>query len=127
MDNIWGLKKRYKGIWENTTKGDILIFYASKPIGGIIGIGTVESKNIGESLLWPDEVFLGRVLYPLRINFKTIYLLKYKKWEKEKISIGDLKIAVQAGINNLKNEITLNYLLERISHSWSINMSYYIV
>ncbi len=56
------------------------------------------------TMVWHDEAVVGKVLYPYRIIFKTIFLLDEDKWESEKITVKDLRISVQAGINPVKDE-----------------------
>jgi predicted RNA-binding protein len=121
-NNKWGVSTRLKGVWEKVAKGDLLIFYVTSPVRGIVGVAFVEGKIEEHTTLWQDELVVGRALYPYRILFKPIFILEKEKWESNKITIKDLKVSVQAGINHLKNEDAINKLLERISKSWGIKI-----
>lgn len=32
--NIWGLRETQRRLWESVSENDILIFYATRPVGG---------------------------------------------------------------------------------------------
>ena len=121
-NNKWGVSTRLKGVWEKVAEGDLLVFYITSPIHGVVGVAFVEDKIEESTMLWQDELMARKALYPYRILFKPIFILEKEKWESNKITIKDLKVSVQAGINHLKNEDAKNKLLERISKSWGIKI-----
>lgn len=54
--NIWGLRKTQRLLWESIDEKDKVLFYATQPVGGIIGYGIVRTKFIQDKPLWPDEL-----------------------------------------------------------------------
>lgn len=42
--NIWGLKTSQQHLWDALAEGDRAIFYATQPVGGVIGHGVVRTK-----------------------------------------------------------------------------------
>ena len=59
--NIWGLRQRQKRRWGNLAENDIILFYVTQPVAGIIGYGTVQTKFIQDQPLWLDEIKEGKV------------------------------------------------------------------
>ena len=53
--NIWGLKESQRRLWENVNDGDVLLFYATIPVRGVIGYGVVQTRFKQSKPLWPDE------------------------------------------------------------------------
>ena len=75
----WGVNKRLKNTWDRVSKGDLLLFYVTSPVCGIVGIASVEGKAEENSVLWHDEAVVGRALYPYRILFKPVFILNEEK------------------------------------------------
>ena len=104
--NIWGLKDsaRQKLQWEQITEGDILIFYATAPVSGVIGYGVVKTKFKQDRPLWPKEVKENRVIWPLRFEFDVEWLwneIHEKGIYWERITIGNMEFVRKAiGLNN---------------------------
>ncbi len=80
--NVWGLKDTgaQKCLWELLQTGDGLLFYVSKPVGGVVGFGTVTAKFKQTEPLWPEEIKAGRVIYPLRFEFDVEHCLPPSLW-----------------------------------------------
>ena len=83
--NIWGLKETQRHLWESLSENDIVLFYATKSVGGIIGYGTVRTKFKQSKPLWPDELKEYKVIWPLRFEFDVDFCLSPDKWTSEKI------------------------------------------
>lgn len=122
-DRIWGVrdKKGLKRFWDNLQKGDILFFYVTSPISGIIGFGIIETKFKQDKPLWPDEIREKKVIYPYRFEFAIEHALPQEKWKENKISVKDLKIGYQAGLTPVKHGPSINKLLEVISKQWGVD------
>lgn len=88
--NIWGLKKTQEHLWQSLQEGDRLLFYATKPTGGIIGHGSVRTKFRQDRPLWPKEVEDGKVIWPLRFEFDVHYCLPPVEWEARRLVSKDL-------------------------------------
>lgn len=123
--NIWGVREGLKDKWEKLSKNDILIFYVTSPVSGVIGIGKVENKFIGKEPLWPDEIERNEVIYPYRFEFKVLYVLPQPTWKEKKIPIAGLRIGYQAGLNPVSIEAT-KALFEKINSLWNVNFLHII-
>jgi len=105
--NIWGLKDsaRQKLLWEQIAEGDILIFYATSPVSGVIGYGVVKTKFKQDRPLWPKEVKENRVIWPLRFEFDVEYLIPQTDWVNGKVSREELKPIVRGGFQEISGEL----------------------
>ena len=83
--NIWGLKETQRHFWQSLNESDILLFYATKPVGGIIGCGFVRTKFKQNQPLWPQEIRENKVIWSLRFEFDVDFCLPQDKWESEKV------------------------------------------
>jgi len=84
--------------------GDILWFYATSPVAGIIGIGIVKDKYIDKvNLVWPEEWKKKEVIWPLRFRIQVLKVLPQSKWKTHKIKIDDFKLVWQIGFQLLKD------------------------
>jgi predicted RNA-binding protein len=83
--NIWGLKETQRYLWERLNENDVLLFYATQPVGGIIGHGKVRTKFKQNQPLWPQEVREYKVIWPLRFEFDVGACLPPRKWKTEKL------------------------------------------
>ena len=86
---IWGLedtisKKLY---WLAIEPNDIILFYVTGKVKGIVGYGIVRSKFYQDIPLWDDEIQEGCVKWPLRFEFDIDYILPQNEWKNKKISI----------------------------------------
>jgi len=116
-DNTWGVKKRLKSLWKKVSKGDILIFYATDPVSGVIGIGKVKSKSKDETPSTPEELIEKKIIYPYKIKFSIIHMLPRDSWENERVPVKDLKIFYTGEINYLTDKEIIKKLLDRIDAS----------
>ena len=105
--NIWGLKDsaRQKLLWEQIAEGDILIFYATSPVSGVIGYGVVKTKFKQDRPLWPKEVKENKVIWPLRFEFDVEYLIPQTDWVDGKVSMEELKPIVRGGFQEISGEL----------------------
>ena len=84
-ENIWGLKETQRHLWESLDENDKLLFYVTRPVGGIIGCGVVRTKFKQNQPLWPDELKEYKVIWPLRFEFDVEFCLPPDKWASGKI------------------------------------------
>lgn len=84
-NNIWGLRETQRYLWETISEGDRLIFYATKPVGGLIGCGLVRTKFKQNTPLWPQEFEERKVIWPFRFEFDVEYCLSPNIWEVKKL------------------------------------------
>jgi len=83
--NIWGLKEIQRHWWERLNEGDTLLFYATQPVGGIIGYGILHTKFKQNRPLWPQELREHKVIWPLRFEFDVESCLPPDKWTTNKL------------------------------------------
>lgn len=92
--NLWGLKdfRELRSLWNMLREGDGLLFYVSKPVHGIVGIGHVVSKFKQTDPLWPEEIRRNEVIWPLRFEFDIEYCLPPSLWELKRYTSHDLQM-----------------------------------
>lgn len=121
--NIWGVREgRLVNRWRKLQKGDLLLFYAKSPVKGLIGVGKVESKFKQDKPLWPDEIREKRVIFPYRFDFQILGVLLPEKWHTEAISVSDVSLSLQAGVNPISKEDTVNELLNRVKDKFNLSL-----
>jgi len=103
--NIWGLRSRQKHRWDALAQNDTLLFYATHPVAGLIGYGTVQTKFLQDQPLWAEEIKKGKVIWPLRFEFDVEYRLPPDKWETGKVTSDTLKLRVSVGFQSVKSEL----------------------
>jgi len=101
--NIWGLKKTQRHLWESLSEKDIVLFYATQPVGGVIGHGIVQTKFIQDKPLWPQEVNKNEVVWPLRFEFDVESCLPQQEWKVNKLVTKE--IWPRAGFQLINKEI----------------------
>ncbi len=86
---IWGLKetKLDKIYWLAIAPDDLILFYVSGGVKGVVGYGVVRGKFYQDVPLWKAEIKEGRVKWPFRFEFDVEFLLPKDKWKDEKISV----------------------------------------
>ena len=85
----WGLEetKLKKVYWLAISPNDIILFYVTRPVRGIVGYGNVRSKFYQDIPVWDEEKKEGKVKWPLRFEFDIDFLLPENRWEDEKIPV----------------------------------------
>lgn len=86
---IWGLEETPvdKVYWLATKPNDLILFYVSGKIKGIVGYGIIRSKFFQDVPLWKAEIQEDRVKWPLRFEFDVEFLLPENRWKDEKIPV----------------------------------------
>jgi len=103
--NIWGMRPRQKHRWEKLDQDDILLFYATEPVAGIIGYGSVQTKFRQDQPFWSEEVKKGEVIWPLRFEFNVDYCLPPDEWEARRITSDTLKLKVAVGFQSIEPQL----------------------
>lgn len=117
---VWGLKPKYRAEFQALKTGDILWFYSTSPVGGIVGIGTVKDKYMDDvRLLWEEEYKKKEVIWPLRFRIHVLKALPTKLWRTDKIKINDFNLFWQLGFQALRKEHVIE-LLKRAKNSFGI-------
>jgi hypothetical protein len=86
---IWGLEDTTldKVYWLAIVPNDVILFYVSGKVKGIVGYGIVRSKFYQDVPLWNAELQSNRVRWPLRFEFDVEFLLPEDRWKHEKTSV----------------------------------------
>lgn len=108
--NIWGLKERQKHYWDALQLNDILLFYAMRPVAGIIGYGTIKTKFRQTQPLWSEELSKGKVLWPLRFEINVEDCLPPDKWEIEKVTSELLRFRAGLSFRQLNPNLALEVI-----------------
>ena len=112
---VWGLNAHGRApyyFWE-VSKGDLLLFYVTMPISGVIGYGETTEKFEGGKPIWPAEVKGKKAIWPLRIRFQIRLLIPKESWAQGGVVSVDLKKRVQGGFQHVPALIA-NELLNQL-------------
>lgn len=121
--NIWGVREGgLVSRWKKLEKGDYLLFYAKSPVKGLIGLGKLESKFKQDKPLWPDEIRAKSVIYPYRFDFQILGVLSPEKWHESAVSVSDLPLSLQAGVNPVSKEEVVKELMARLSDKLNLTI-----
>lgn len=109
--DIWGLKATQRVYWERLEENsDIVFFYATTPVSGVIGYGLIRTKLRQDSPLWPDERARNEVIWPLRFEFDVLYCLPRKFWESQRIVLPELKSRARSGFQEVAGGVAKELL-----------------
>ena len=86
---IWGLEESTpkRLYWLAIAPNDVILFYVSGKVKGIVGYGIIRSKFYQDVPLWNAEIQEGRVKWPLRFEFDVEFILPENRWEEDKVSL----------------------------------------
>ena len=120
---LWGLKTRNQSDFNSIRIGDLLWFYSTSPVSGVIGIGAVKDKYIDNTnLVWEEEIKNQKVIWPLRFRIQVLKVLPTFKWKDHNIKINDFRLFWQTALH-LLNEKHVSELLKRSEVSFgNINL-----
>lgn len=101
---IWGVTDKKLTQWEKLSKDDYVLFYATKPVSGVIGYGVVRTKFKQYEPLWPKEIEEKRVIWPYRFEFDVEYCLPQDKWVTHRITTKYISAAARGGFQPVKEK-----------------------
>ena len=103
---MWGLKASQQRFWEAISENsDIVFFYVTSPVSGVVGYGIVRTKLRQNSPKWPEERATNRVIWPLRFEFEVLACLPPNKWSEERVMLEALKTRARSGFQGLERAI----------------------
>ena len=78
---IWGLEEKAhdKIYWLALAPNDLVLFYVSGKVKGIVGYGIVRSKFYQNTPLWKAEIKENRAKWPLRFEFDIEFILPHNQ------------------------------------------------
>ncbi|MDY6918410.1 MAG: hypothetical protein SVP26_10810 [Chloroflexota bacterium] len=86
-------------------ESDIVLFYATKPVSGAIGYGSVQTKFRQDQPLWPQEISEGTVKWPLRFELEVEYCLPPETWETMRVTSDTLKLKAAMGFHPIDGDV----------------------
>jgi len=104
MGRIWGVTDKKFTEWKKLSSGDYVLFYATKPVSGVIGYGIVKTKFRQDKPLWPREIEERRVIWPYRFEFDVEYCLPQDEWEKRRVISDYIAGARIGGLKQIREE-----------------------
>jgi len=108
---IWGLKNSQRRFWEAIVENsDIVFFYATTPVSGVVGHGIVRTKLRQDSPLWPDERARDEIIWPLRFEFDVMACLPPKVWREQRIVLSLLKSRARSGFQSVEADVARELL-----------------
>lgn len=100
---IWGLKPSQRRYWERMTENqDLVFFYATSPVSGVVGFGIVRTKLLQNSPLWPSERAENKVVWPLRFEFDVMSALPPAAWKDSRVALEELKSRARSGFQEIE-------------------------
>lgn len=103
--NIWGLRQSQLHLWEKLRSDDVVIFYATSPVGRVIGYGKILSKFKQDKPLWPEERAENKVIWPLRFQFDVTFRFRRDEWVSG-ATHPELRSRVRSGFQVLGDELS---------------------
>lgn len=107
---IWGLRPRLQDRWERIQEGDKILIYVMKPVGGIVGYGTIRRKFKQDKPLWPDEIKRNEVIWPYRFDFDVDYLLPQDRWDKDRVVTKHIRLMAPIAPQVIKDDEAANVI-----------------
>lgn len=101
---VWAVSPAQRKSWEQTRPGDVVYFYATAPVKGIIGYGTVARVKVDEKPFWPEEKEKGHTLWPFRLEFSDVTTIGVNDWEARRIIPERTGIVFQRAFQPVSNE-----------------------
>jgi predicted RNA-binding protein with PUA-like domain len=117
LGGIWGVKERLYPEWKALDPGDMVFFYVTSPVSGVVGVGNVTNKFIQDKPLWPDELEANKVIYPYRFEFDIAYALEKDRWKADRIKVPLTVQELKRGINVLL-ERSVKHLASAVVNDW---------
>ncbi len=109
-EKVWAVSPAHNKTWKRLRPGDTVFFYATAPVKGIIGLGTVREKRFDEELFWPQEREKGQSLWPFRLRFGDLKVLPKKEWSTKRYEPDRQGIVFQRAFQPVKPEVAEDWL-----------------
>ena len=97
-------------MWEALADADRVIFYATVPIAGAVGYGTIRRRIKQDKPLWPQEVREKKVLWPLRFEFDVDHLLPHEEWKQSRVTTKRIRTFARGGFQPVDEDVALEAL-----------------
>ena len=117
LGSIWGLEPKREKLWNLVQPNDVLLFYAMRPVAGVIGYGTIKTKFKQTKPLWPEEITRQDVIWPLRFEITVAYCTPPARWEAEKISSEVLRFRAGLSFRKIEPSLALSMSINQLKFS----------
>ena len=101
---VWAVSPNQYKSWGQVSKGDVVYFYATAPVKGLIGYATVSTTAATEKPFWPEEREKGHVLWPYHILLVDVRVLPTETWESKRLSPEREGIVFQRAFQPISDE-----------------------
>ena len=122
---IWGIRAKYRSLWERLRPGDSLLFYCKSPIAGAIGVGKLAKTFKQDTPFWPDEERARAVIYPYRFEMNIVFLLPEIQWKTHAIKGNELRLSrgyVAKGLNPIRDPKMLTEIDEILKARFGVTL-----
>ena len=121
-NEVWGVREKHEYLWNEVKVDDFAVFYVSKPVGGLIGCGTITDKFHDTQTIWANEITTGTSIYPYKIRFEIIYAIPQEKWIEESLEIKYTGIPFRHGINQVDKKEDRAIIFQILGKNWEIDI-----
>ena len=100
-EKLWGVPPTYEKVWGRIAPSDIVLFYATAPVKGVVGHGVVIATRREYTPIWPQEVKEGHALWPLRVQLEVRACLPRPQWESRRVAVQRQGLTLQRAFQRL--------------------------
>ncbi len=88
-NGIWGLEEKIfdKVFWLALQLGDVVLFYVTGEVKGVVGYGIIRNKFYQDVPLWPAEIKRKQTIWPLRFEFDVEFVLPEEQWLEKRLTL----------------------------------------
>ena len=106
------MKDTQRYLWESLAENeDLVFFYATAPVSGVVGFGIVRTKFRQDSPLWPAERVRNEVIWPLRFEYDFVSCLPPSSWQRSKVG-EELRPRARSGFQVLSADLANRFIKE---------------
>ena len=93
--------------WMKVQPRDIVLFYATTPVKGLIGWGRVIERFEEQTPIWPQEKRVGHVLWPFRMRIAVEFIIPQDDWIEKRVKL-DPSMSVQRSLMPLSETLGID-------------------
>ena len=112
---LWGLRTSQRHMWEEIRVGeDVVFFYITTPVKGIVGYGLVREKKEDGSFEWVEEHAEKKSIWPLRVSLSPIIVNPASHWTSHSVTTPELSKKVRSGFQKVSSDLA-HQIIRRLS------------
>jgi hypothetical protein len=109
---MWGMPPSRESRWERISEnGDLVFFYAGRPVSGVVGCATVCRKFRDSKPQWSEEKRQRKAVWPLRFEFEFKFRIDPAFWNQQRIHLSELQRFRYGGFQELPLDIAQKLLV----------------